>query len=101
MSKLFTQQATLTTNRLERRQLDGREHVIVPATIIVAGVLNGELVPPEALADFADGWNGRPIPIGHPQDVDGNYIIANEPTVIETSVLGAFFNARTYQTTGW
>lgn len=89
------QRATLqlTTNKLERRQLDGREHVIVPATIIVAGVLNGELVPPEALADFADGWNGRPIPIRHPTDEAGNYIIANEPSVIEASVVGQFFNA--------
>lgn len=84
----------LTANTLERRQLDGREHVIVPATIIVAGVLNGELVPPEALADFVDGWNGRPIPIRHPTDEAGNYIIANEPGVIEASVVGQFFNAR-------
>lgn len=94
MNTLFTQQATITANRLERRSLDGREHMIVPATIIVAGVLNGELVPPEALADFAEGWNGRPIPIGHPQDAEGNYIIANEPSVIESSVLGQFFNAQ-------
>lgn len=96
MSKLLTQRATLqlTANGLARRQLDGREHVIVPTTIIVAGVLNGELVPPEALADFADGWNGRPVPIRHPQDEAGNYIIANEPSVIEASVVGQFFNAQ-------
>lgn len=94
MSQLLTQRATLqlTANKLERRQLDGREHVIVPATIIVAGVLNGELVPPEALADFAEGWNGRPVPIRHPQDEAGNYIIANDPGVIESQVVGQLFN---------
>ena len=32
-----------------------------------------------ALAGFCRGWNGRPIPIGHPQDTEGNYIITNEP----------------------
>jgi len=89
---LITHRQTVTVNRLERRKLDGREYAVAPATIIVAGVLNGELVPAAELADFAERWNGRPVPIRHPRDAAGNYIIANDPQVVESSVVGSFYN---------
>ena len=96
MSQLITQKATviLTGNSLQRRQHDGREYAVAPATIIVAGVLNGELVPAEELSEFAERWNGRPVPLRHPTDAAGNYISANSPDVIENAVLGQIFNAQ-------
>jgi hypothetical protein len=57
---------------------------------VVAGVLNGALLPAEELAKFPDGWNGRPIPIYHPTD-NGQNISANHPDVLERCV-GKVFN---------
>jgi hypothetical protein len=57
-------------------------HTIVPATIIVAGVLNGALVSAEEIAKFPEAWNGRPIPILHPTQ-NGKPISANAPDVLE------------------
>lgn len=85
--------ARLQVNRLDRRTLDGREYAVAPVVAMLAGVRNGELVPAEELGKFVAAWEGRPIPLRHPQDTDGNYITANSPDIIETSVVGSFFNA--------
>lgn len=90
---LHFQRSKLQANRLERRNLDGKEYAVAPATIIVAGVLNSGLVTPEELSAFAERWNGRPIPLRHPQDAEGNYISASDLGVIESSVIGTFYNA--------
>ncbi len=82
----------VTVNKLERRHLDGKEYAVAPVVALVAGVRNGELVPSDELAAFAAAWNGRPIPLRHPQDTDGNYISANDPSVIEAQVIGQVFN---------
>lgn len=83
----------IKTNDLTRQSLDGRDYVVVPTTIIVAGVLNGGLIPSGELETFAERWNGRPIPLRHPQNETGEYISASSPEVIEQSVMGTFFNA--------
>lgn len=95
MSGLITQRATLRLvgNKLQRRQHDGREYAVVPATIIVQGVLNGELVPADEMAEFAERWNGRPVPLRHPTNGTGEYISSNDPAVIEQHVIGTIFNA--------
>lgn len=72
--------------------LDGRTHLVVPVVALVAGVVNGFLVEPDELRKFADAWNGRPIPIRHPQS-GGDYVSANSPEIIERQVVGQFFNA--------
>lgn len=89
-AQLIVQRAQMTANRAERRTLDGRPHLVVPIVALVAGVVNGELVTVEELATFAAAWNGRPVPLRHPQDGTG-YISANSPEVIESSVLGQVF----------
>lgn len=93
MNKLVTLAIKTQAATLQTATLDGKEYTVVPATIIVAGVLNGELVPADELAFNPSGWNGRPIPLRHPQ-VNGEYVSANDPSVIETQVLGQFFNAQ-------
>jgi 2'-5' RNA ligase len=93
-SEMQVAAATLHANRLERRTLDGREYAVAPVVAMVAGVRNGELLPEEELGKFVGAWEGRPIPLRHPEDGEGHYITANAPTVIEASVLGSFFNAR-------
>ena len=83
----------LTAASLRTEMLDGRAYAVVPATIVVAGVLNNELVTAEELAASVAGWNGRPIPVRHPQDAAGNYQSSNAPAIIESQVVGQFFNA--------
>lgn len=89
---LIVQQSELIANRLERRQMDGREYAVAPAVLIKAGVLNGQLVPAEEIAAFVEAWNGRPIPVRHPQ-VNGQYVTANSPEILEASAIGQVFNA--------
>lgn len=86
--------ARLQVNRLERRTLDGREYAVAPVVAMVAGVRNGELLPADELGRFVTAWEGRPIPLRHPEDAEGRYLTANSPDIIETQVLGSFFNAR-------
>jgi hypothetical protein len=73
-------------------RLEGREHLIVPVVAIVAGVLNGHLVPAEEIGAFVEAWNGIPLPIGHPQE-HGQPVSANTPQRIEQSV-GRFWGAQ-------
>jgi 2'-5' RNA ligase len=94
VTELKVATATLQTNRLDRKTLDGREYAVAPVVALIAGVRNGELVMVEELSAFAAAWDGRPIPVRHPQDGEGNYITANSPTVIEQQVIGQFFDAR-------
>lgn len=91
MLRFFASHVTAASLRTE--MLDGRAYAVVPATIVVAGVLNNELVTAEELAASVAGWNGRPIPVRHPQDAAGNYQSSNDPVIIENQVVGQFFNA--------
>jgi hypothetical protein len=93
MEQHFATHASQTANASTRTEtLDGRRYLVVPVVALVAGVVNGELVPPEELAKFAEAWNGRPVPLRHPQDSTGRYISANTPDVIEAQVVGSVFN---------
>lgn len=91
---LHFQRSQLKAGQLERRTFEGKEYAIAPATILVAGVLNGGLVTPDELSAFAERWNGRPIPLRHPQDGAGEYISANSPDVVSSTVIGTFYNAK-------
>ncbi|MBW1723511.1 MAG: DUF2213 domain-containing protein [Deltaproteobacteria bacterium] len=77
--------------------LDGRPHVVAPMVAMVEGVHCGskgcDLYLKEELGKFVEAWNGVPIPVMHPQRGD-EYISANIPEVLETQVVGRFFNAR-------
>src|SRR5690606_1602154 len=73
---------------------DGRVHVVVPAVLAVAGVLNEALVSAEELARSVESWNGRDIPILHPEDLDGTPLSVAEPPRILERAVGRVFNAR-------
>jgi hypothetical protein len=64
--------------------------------LIREGVLNGsggpELVLGEEFNVDYQMWNGRHFVIGHPKDIDGKSISANDPAVIERSSVGQIFN---------
>lgn len=71
---------------------NGRAYLVAPSVPIREGVLNGELVPAAEIQKFALAWNGRPMPLGHPQD-DGGFISANSPDLWD-STPAFFFNAQ-------
>ena len=76
-----------------RETFEGREHLVVPVVLIVEGVLNGAFVPAEEFSKFADAWNGRPVPVYHPEE-DGLPISANRPDVLEARSVGHLFHAK-------
>jgi 2'-5' RNA ligase len=54
----------------------GTRYLVAPTVALRSGVLNGEFVPADEVAKYADAWNGRPVPLGHPKQ-DGQAISAN------------------------
>lgn len=92
MPKLFRIQLQASQPLIRHELFEGRDHLVVPVVMIVEGVLNGALVPTEELIASAEAWNGRPVPILHPQQGQ-EYVSANEPRVIERCVVGHVFAA--------
>jgi len=87
----------LSINKYEVRYetYNGREHVVIPVVLFVEGVHNGSHGPilhlDEELERFPEAWNGRPVPLCHPEE-NGEYISCNSPKVIEDSNCGWLFN---------
>lgn len=78
---------------VRRDVFEGVEHLVVPVVMICEGVLNDALVPASEFGKYPEAWNGRPVPVLHPQE-NGGYISANRPDVIERNTIGTIFNAR-------
>jgi hypothetical protein len=81
-------------------QFDGRAHVVVPVVALVGGAVvhaanavNPELVPAEAIEASTPGWNGEPVVSDHPS-IDGRFVSANAPGVLDHNSFGRVFNAR-------
>lgn len=75
-------------------KLDGVDYLVVPTVLICEGVHNGLFYPSTELRKFPQAWNGRPIPIFHPTDLDGNSITANSPETIQQASVGQLFNVK-------
>jgi len=75
------------------------DYVVVPVVALVEGVIHAhnapspELVLAEEFGRAPQGWNGRPVMLGHPQR-GGHQVSANEPSVLEAGQIGQVFNAR-------
>lgn len=72
-----------------------KEHLIVPVTMIVEGVLNGShgslLHLAEDFGKIPESWNGIPVVINHPEK-DGVNVSANSPDVIDSVTVGRVYN---------
>lgn len=90
--RLVTHTSTVSNALARTATLDGRQRLVIPAVMLVAGVVNNMLVEAEELMKFPAAWNGRPVTIRHPQ-AGGEYISANAPQVIEKQAVGQVFNA--------
>lgn len=78
---------------VRREPFDGREHLVVPVVMIVDGVLNDALVTHEEYGRFVSAWDGRPVPVRHPQK-NGQYVSANAVDVLQKTVIGQILNSR-------
>lgn len=86
-----TQSAQVATNQVRVDTLNGRDHLVAPVVAVREMVLKGELLPAEEIEAAAPAFNGRPLPVGHPQDDAGNFVSANSRDIWETDVVGWFF----------
>ena len=84
--------------KVETRKWNGRDHLVVPAIMLVEGVLHSSNADHPALAlseefgIFPQSWDGRPIVFGHPNE-DGEAISANSPGIWEDQVIGHLFGS--------
>lgn len=91
MTLLFTSNQTARTHR---ETVGGVEYLVAPVVAIRAGVLNGELVPAEEISHHFTAWNGRPFVVGHPKNVDGELVPANDPEMLAQLACGQLFDVR-------
>lgn len=77
---------------------DGREHLVVPVVALIGDNVihavnapTAEFVPASLLS--AQGWDGRPLMLGHPMK-DGKQISANAPHVVERQGFGFLAGTR-------
>ncbi len=83
--------------KVRRESLKGREFLVVPASLIVPGVLNGSkgplYYPLDEISKNPGGWNGMPLMVYHPQDGNGRHISARTPQASQHNV-GSIYNAK-------
>jgi hypothetical protein len=92
---------TLTLNakgKTRRHSVGSRHFLIVPVNMIVPGVLPGSsgplYYPPEETSRNPHDWNGMPVVVYHPLDINGQPVSARTPEVFSTSEIGRVYNAR-------
>ncbi|MCR4284538.1 MAG: DUF2213 domain-containing protein, partial [archaeon] len=82
---------------IRKEELDGRKYSVVPVVMMVEGVYEGNAgkiyYSAEELSKYVDAWNGRDIPVYHPEE-EGEAVSANSPQLIEKYSIGKVFNAR-------
>lgn len=98
LGMLRTQAVKVNSSKIRNETFQGREYLVVPLTALVEGVIQGansdkpELVRINTIKKSFQGWNGRPLVMNHPQ-VNGEYVSANSPDVLEEWHFGFIFNS--------
>ncbi len=96
--QLVAVNAKTSASSIRTQQFKGTEHIVIPITALVEGVLQGaasvgpELALASEFAKVVEGWNGRPVLLNHPK-IDNEYVSANLLKVQEEQVFGMIFNA--------
>lgn len=81
-------------DQIRTEELDGRTFRVAPIIPAVGdNVMNEALVPTTEWLRSLPSWNGRPLPVNHPEH-NGMPISANDPAVLERTNVGFLFNAR-------
>ena len=85
------------TAKSRKGKLHDRDHLVVPVTLIVPGVLNGSngplVYPADEVAKSVYRWNGMPLVVNHPS-ANGSPISAREIDVLNRQGVGTVLNAR-------
>ena len=84
------------TGKVRKENLNGKEYLVAPVTLLVPGVLNGSkgplLYPRDEVTKNADSWNHIPLVVYHPTN-NGMQISARDPEVLENQGVGFVFKA--------
>lgn len=83
---------SVNSSDVRREELEGREHLVVPAKAVEEGVLDGGFLAANVIEESEAGWNGVPVTAGHPKQ-NGQFISANQPEVHQNLAFGKFFDA--------
>jgi hypothetical protein len=87
--------ANLST-KVQRKTLGGRNYLVAPVVMILEGVFAGNqgalFYDGEEISKSVNGWNHRPITVGHPQASDGVKISGCTPEAIDTVGIGMVLN---------
>lgn len=84
--------AKINTNaKIRREKFDDVEHLILPVIAAQEMVMNDLFYPAEEFQQWANTWNGIPIPVRHPQ-INGIFISAKSPRIHEQNNIGWFYN---------
>ena len=83
----------LMSELVRKDTLDGRDYLVAPVILITEGVHNNVLYRADDLKKFPEAWNGRPIPLFHPE-MRGKPISANSPEILESRIVGTIFNTK-------
>ena len=80
------------SGKARRTNVNGREYIVAPLTMIVPGVLNGSqgalYYPPSEVARSADAWNGIPLVVRHPVAANGDHVSGRDPEVLARQGIG-------------
>jgi len=83
----------VNNNLISRQEImDNQGYTVYPVIMMNEGVHNDVLYSLSELSKFFETWNGRPVPILHPE-ADGNPISANSPDVWTEQSIGTVFNS--------
>lgn len=89
-----THDLKINGGEFETQTINGEEFLVAPVVLITEGVLNGRLYPANELKRNVQAWNGRPVPVNHPKDQNGNPISANSIDVIRKDVVGSIYGVK-------
>lgn len=98
MSQPLSWRLTGAIGQIRVATFQERNHLVVPVVALVEGVLhpantqNPEFVPSEVINHAPQGWNGRPVVLGHPK-IGADFVSANSPDILEKEGIGVIFNA--------
>lgn len=89
--------ANLSAGKVRREKMWGREFFVAPMTMIVPGVLAGSQGPgyyPEDVVTVNHrAWNYMPIVVPEHPKVDGKFVSARSPEIIDKYGVGFVFNS--------
>lgn len=100
MRDLIATSVKVNADDIRRVRRDGTNWLILPVVALREKVLNclgchpdGDFVPFEEIVASYQGWEARPVTLGHPLDREGRPVSANTRNSVST-VIGRFWNVR-------